>query len=535
MNLSNGIDSFAQANYTYGTRGRIATVGNNTDTLTYTYVPGTNMIGSAAWQNASINTVNSYDQYKRLTNIAVNGANVYGYTLNDKNQRTSATLPDGNKWNYTYDVMGQLTGAVKQDTANNPLANMNYFYDLIGNRTSATENSATTTYASNLVNQYTAVNAVVPVYDLDGNMTNYNGWSYTYNGENRLIVAENAAGVRVEADYDYMGRRIFKKVYNNNTLVKHSVFVYDGFKQIAEFDALNNNSLKASYLWQPVGLDVVLLRNNEYLVADGNKNIIQVRNAIGSVTDSYVYDPFGKVTHNGTSENLFQFSSEFSDSETGLVYYNYRYHMPELGRWINRDPIEEEGGTNLYQMNTNSPLIYLDKLGLKKLSNGEIIKDIKIKKKNIKWWGIVYKHVLKGTSNKDLYGHWWIEMGSESYGWWPAQQVGFKETILGVNGVLNRQGFSRVGTATRDPHHGDAAEHEKSPKVDFGGFLGILQKRKINYGKAKNKLCKCVSVDDIKSGIREFANSYKGGWSYPMGPNCHTFVSEALENNCLEE
>ena len=42
--------------------------------------------------------------------------------------------------------MGQLTGAVKQDTANNPLANMNYFYDLIGNRTSATENSATTTY-----------------------------------------------------------------------------------------------------------------------------------------------------------------------------------------------------------------------------------------------------------------------------------------------------------------------------------------------------------------------------------------------------
>ena len=171
--------------------------------------------------------------------------------------------------------------------------------------------------------------------DLDGSMTNYNGWSYTYNGENRLIVAENAAaGVRVEADYDYMGRRLFKKVYNNNTLTKHSVFVYDEFKQIAEFDVLNNNSLKASYLWQPIGLDVVLLRNAEYLIADGNKNIIQVRNAAGSVTDSYVYDPFGKVTHNGNSENSFQFSSEFFDSETELVYYNYRYYMPLLGRWI---------------------------------------------------------------------------------------------------------------------------------------------------------------------------------------------------------
>ena len=349
MDLSNDTTSFVQANYTYDTRGRIAAVGNSTDTLTYTYIPGTNMVGSSAWQNASINTVNTYDQYKRLTNIAVNGSNVYGYTLNDKNQRTSATLPDDNKWNYTYDVMGQLTGAVKQDTANNPLANMNYFYDLIGNRTSATENSATTTYASNLVNQYTAVNTVVPVYDLDGNMTSYNGWSYTYNGENRLIVAENAAaGVRIVADYDYMGRRLFKKVYNNNTLTKHAVFVYDGFKQIAEFDVLNNNSLKASYLWQPVGLDVVLLRNDEYFIADGNKNIIQVRNATGSVTDSYVYDPFGKVAHNGSSENTFQFSSEIFDNETGLVYYNYRYYSPELGRWTKRDPLEEDGGMNLY-------------------------------------------------------------------------------------------------------------------------------------------------------------------------------------------
>jgi len=26
----------------------------------------------------------------------------------------------------------------------------------------------------------------------------------------------------------------------------------------------------------------------------------------------------------------------------------YRFYNPELGRWINRDPIEEEGGLNLY-------------------------------------------------------------------------------------------------------------------------------------------------------------------------------------------
>ena len=29
---------------------------------------------------------------------------------------------------------------------------------------------------------------------------------------------------------------------------------------------------------------------------------------------------------------------------------NYRYYSPELGRWINRDPIGERGGANLYGM-----------------------------------------------------------------------------------------------------------------------------------------------------------------------------------------
>ena len=395
MDLSNGTTSFAQANYTYDTRGRIAAVGNNTDTLTYTYIPGSNMVGSSAWQNASINIVNTYDQYKRLTNIAVNGSNVYGYTLNDKNQRTSATLPDGNKWNYTYDVMGQLTGAVKQDSANNSLADMSYFYELIGNRTSATENAVTTAYTSNLVNQYTAVNAVVSVYDLDGNMTGYNGWTYAYNGENRLIVAENSGtGVRVEADYDYMGRRIFKKVYNNNALTKHSVFIYDGFKQIAELDVLNNSSLKASYLWQPVGLDVVLLRNNEYLIADGNKNIIQVCNVAGGVTDSYVYDPFGKVTHNGYSDNPFLFSSESFDSETGLVYYNYRYYVSELGRWVNRDPSNEKGGRNLYCFCQNSFNNLVDDKGLAFIASRPL--------KGIPWLGFHSANPLGAWLNTEI-------------------------------------------------------------------------------------------------------------------------------------
>lgn len=184
---------------------------------------------------------------------------------------------------------------------------------------------------------------------------------------------------RLEFAYDYLGRRFEKKVYEDNTLTRHQLFVYDGFKQIAEYDALNSNVLANTYLWQPVGLDVPLLRNgSEFLVSDANKNIVALLDVNGSVTDTYIYAPFGNCTHTGTSSNPFRFSSEYFDAETGLVYYNYRYYSPTLGRWLSRDPLLEANGhdwswlnfpavfqaSNHYQMVHNNPLYYFDYNGL---------------------------------------------------------------------------------------------------------------------------------------------------------------------------
>ena len=377
MSAGNGTTTFANAAYTYDAMGRIATVGNSADTLTYSYVPGTGMIASSSWQTATVNTAYTYDSYKRLTNIAVNSANVYGYTLNDKNQRTGATLPDGRTWSYSYDTLGQLTGAVKRDSANTQLADLSYLYDQIGNRTSATENNTTTTYTSNLVNQYTQIASQVPTYDADGNMTSYNGWTYTWNGENRLIAAENS-DTRLEFSYDYMGRRLEKKVYSKGLLTlydwsleKHRKFVYDGYKLIAEFDALASDTQLASYLWQPesAGLDVPLMRiadNTEtYYIADGNKNIIALKDSSGADVSTYTYTPFGALENPvDGDENPFRFSSEYADDETGLVYYNYRYYSPQLGRWTKRDPSEEKGGVNLYGMTENNLISLFDEIGL---------------------------------------------------------------------------------------------------------------------------------------------------------------------------
>jgi RHS repeat-associated protein len=52
-------------------------------------------------------------------------------------------------------------------------------------------------------------------------------------------------------------------------------------------------------------------------------------------------------------------------------YYGYRYYHPQTGRWINRDPIEESGGLNLYGFVGNDGVNRWDYLG--KVSGTRII------------------------------------------------------------------------------------------------------------------------------------------------------------------
>ena len=49
---------------------------------------------------------------------------------------------------------------------------------------------------------------------------------------------------------------------------------------------------------------------------------------------------------------------------SGVHFYGLRYYKPELGRWINRDPIEERGGLNLYVFIQNRGMNAIDLFGL---------------------------------------------------------------------------------------------------------------------------------------------------------------------------
>ena len=121
-------------------------------------------------------------------------------------------------------------------------------------------NNTVTNYTSNLLNQYTLIDSAVPTYDADGNMTaSGNGWTYTYNGENRIVQASNGS-TSVTMAYDYAGRRISKTVSASGVAQHVYKYVYDGFKLIAVYD---NDVLSMTFVWQPdaLGMDVPVSMN----------------------------------------------------------------------------------------------------------------------------------------------------------------------------------------------------------------------------------------------------------------------------------
>jgi RHS repeat-associated protein len=111
---------------------------------------------------------------------------------------------------------------------------------------------------------------------------------------------------------------------------------------------------------------------------DGNGNIHAYLDcATGSPTQRMEYDAFGNemtldsvlegnaTTASTTNHEVpFRFSTKYTDSETGLSYYGYRYYSAEMGRWPSRDPIGERGGINLYGMIGNDAVNRVDVLGL---------------------------------------------------------------------------------------------------------------------------------------------------------------------------
>jgi RHS repeat-associated protein len=228
--------------------------------------------------------------------------------------------------------------------------------------------------------------------DSDGNLTADARWAYTWDGENRLSAMETSpaaatAGVaklKLEFSYDGQGRRVSKKVSNWTgsawTLASQTLFLYDGWNMVAELNALSSNAAVRTYVW---GLDgsgsfqgaggvggligVTDSTGSRCATYDGNGNVSGlVDMATGAKSATYDYNAFGEtIIADGPMQDAFpfRFSTKYQDAETGFYNYGYRIYQPSTGRWLSKDPLEEEGGVNLYGFVSNNAVDAIDPLG----------------------------------------------------------------------------------------------------------------------------------------------------------------------------
>jgi RHS repeat-associated protein len=228
-------------------------------------------------------------------------------------------------------------------------------------------------------------------YDDDGNLLTDGRWQYTWNAENRLISMETLSGTpagekrKLEFTYDSQGRRVravhYEWVSEAWSEVSDTVFVWFDWLLVAELDANDSLSVNRTHTW---GLDLSgslqgaggvggLLCSTDSSATlgvgyDGNGNVVALVDlSDGSVAAEYEYSPFGKTvraTGTAADSNPFRFSTKYQDPDSGLYYYGQRYYSSELGRWLNRDPIGEDGGPNLFMVAANDTISLIDPFGL---------------------------------------------------------------------------------------------------------------------------------------------------------------------------
>ena len=99
---------------------------------------------------------------------------------------------------------------------------------------------------------------------------------------------------------------------------------------------------------------------------DANGNVTAYVSETGAVVAEYEYDAFGAtVSQSGALSDAFRhrFSTKPWIAALGAYDYGERLYSPELRRWLSRDPIEEDGGLNLYAMCGNDTVNGVDILG----------------------------------------------------------------------------------------------------------------------------------------------------------------------------
>jgi RHS repeat-associated protein len=228
--------------------------------------------------------------------------------------------------------------------------------------TDASGNTRTNTYQVNV-----PYGGTIPLsYDLNGNLSSDFARTYEWDAANRLVAINYIEQpYRTEFTYDGLGRRVKIVETDNGVVTSTKNFVWKGMDIVEERDA--SNVVTKSYFLSGErhagGSDDGLY----YYTKDHLGSIRELSDITGAVRARYEYDPYGaRVKVDGMLDADFGYTGHYYHAASNLHLTLHRAYSATLGTWLNRDPIGEIGGLNLYAYVDNAPVSYVDPLGLVK-------------------------------------------------------------------------------------------------------------------------------------------------------------------------
>ncbi len=363
--------------FTYGYTGRdqlgsVSVISPLTSVDAYTYdVNGNLATRSPANSTTSTYTVDALDRVTNISHALVGTTRTLQYAYDNVNRRSWTRRDAGNGDVFGYDLNDAVT-AVQLNIANpqsTGVGSQTIVYDANGNRTSFAAYGPTDTYAINNLNQYssrtTSGSQTNATYDAKGNLWTFGTSTYLYDAQNRLTSA-TVSGSTTTFKYDALNRQI-----SRTTGATSTYSVWDGWNLLEEYQG--TNTVTAAYLSGPTGVIKDLLAN-KYYYQDGSGSTSHLASSSGALLEWYRYDLQGTPTfYNAANTDIgasannvsYLFAGQRWVSGLGLYDLRNRFYSPDLGRFLQTDPIGfGAGDTNLYRYCAGDPVNRTDPSGL---------------------------------------------------------------------------------------------------------------------------------------------------------------------------
>jgi RHS repeat-associated protein len=292
-------------------------------------------------------------------NGATSGAGVLAtYAYNNLGQPTGITRGNGTTTAYGYDAAGRMTSLAHNMAGSSADVTFSYTWNPAGQIASRTvsngsyvyaPNTGSTSYLNNGRNQMTSAGGTSISYDANQNTASALGSSYGYDAAGQLTSA-TIGGTGYTFGYDPLGR-----LYSSAGVR----FRYAGMQLVGEYNSAG--TLLTRHVPGP-GLD------QPVATLSGGARYQQIADERGSVVG--VADPGGAVNINRYDEygvpsagDRFQYTGQ-AWMAPGIYNYRARAYAPQLGRFLQTDPIGYAAGPNVYGYVSGDPVNLVDPFGL---------------------------------------------------------------------------------------------------------------------------------------------------------------------------